>query len=191
MLSTRGDIKMNIIVNNEIVSFSHEDLPMFISGAEKSGTSFFSICLMAELFKSGEKVVIFTAYPEAKEKFRKQVGDKINENAKIIDSGDEDVFLEVINKIEDLEKRIVLVKNIENYSENLFNKLKNKNLIIFSGDIDKCPFGDGLAKKDFKTKIFFSYPKKIMVENKIELPKYNGLIVNEKYNGLVSLDMKL
>jgi len=181
---------MNILVNNKIVNFSQEDFPMLISGVEKSGTSFFSICLMAELFNRGEKEIFFTAYPPAKEEFRKQLGDSINDNAKIIGQGEEKIFLEKINAIEDFDERIVLVKNIENYSQKLFDKLKDKKLVIFSGDMDKCQFGNDLAKKDFKTKIFFSYPEKLMVENKIRLPKYFGMVISEKHNGLISLKTK-
>ncbi len=181
---------MNILVNNEIVNFKQEDFPVLISGADKSGTSFFSICLMVELFKCGEKIVVFTAFPEAKEEFKKQLGDSINENALIIASGSEELFLEEINGIEDFDERIVLVKNIENYSQKLFNRLKNKNLIIYSGDMDKCQFGDDLAKKDFITKIFFSYSEKTIIDKKIELPKYNGLIISEKYNGLIHIELQ-
>lgn len=179
---------MNILINNEIENFTHEDFPMLISGGCKSGTSFFSVCLMAELFKRGEKEVFFTAYTPAKDEFRKQLGASINDNAMIIDSGDENAFLQEIEEIKDLEERIVLVKNMENYSLKLFDKLKDKKLVIFSGDMDKCEFGDNLAEKDFKTKIFFSYPKKIKVENKIELPKYKGLIISDKYNCLINLE---
>jgi hypothetical protein len=179
---------MNILINNEIANFTHDDFPMLISGVEKSGTSFFSVCLMTELFNRGEKEIFFTAYPPAKEEFRKQLGDRINDDVQIIDFGDEDIFLKEIEEIGDLDEKIILVKNIENYSENLFDKLKDKKLVIFSGDMDKCQFGDSLAKKDFKTKIFFSYPEKVKVENKIELTKYEGVIISKRYNGLINLD---
>jgi hypothetical protein len=182
---------MDILVNNKIVNFSQEDFPMLISGKALvgSGSSFFSICLMSQLSKKGEKIVFFTAFTQAKDEFRKQLGDKINKDSIIIESGDENIFLKEIDKINDFRDRIVLVKNIEEYNKKLFNKLKDKELIIFSGDIDKCQFRDELIKKDFKTKIFFSYPEKIKIDNEIELPKYKGLIISPKYNGLISVDI--
>jgi len=181
---------MNILVNNKIVNFTHNDFPMLISGQAfvQSGASFFSISLMTELFKKGEKIVLFTALPQAKDLFREQVGDNLNENAFIIESGDENFFLNKLDEIQDLSERIILSKNIEEYRINLFNKLKDKKLVIFSGDIDRCEFGDELIKKDFKTKIFFSYPTKIQIENKIELPKYKGLILYDNYNGLIEIE---
>lgn len=182
---------MNILVNNKIVNFTHDDFPMLVSGKAfvKSGASFFSVSLTTKLFESGEKIVFFTALPPAKELFREQIGDRMNENVIIIDSGKEEVFLELIDKIKDFSERIVLFKNIENYSQKLFNKLKDQELIIFSGDIDKCAFADDLLKKNFKTKIFFSYPDKVKIEDKIDLPPYHGYIESDKNKGLISLDL--
>ena len=178
---------MKILVNDQEIVFNKEDFPMLINGADKSGASFFSISLLANLFENGEKVLLFSAYDPAKEEFRKQLDNLINNDALIIESGDEENFIKELNKVSDISNRIVLCKNIENYSANLFNKLKDQELVIFSGDIDKCEFGEQLANKDFKTKIFFSYPEKIIVENKIELPKYKGLVISSKYNGVISL----
>lgn len=178
---------MKILVNDQEVVFNKEDFPMLINGADKSGASFFSISLLVNLFENGEKVLLFSAFDPAKEEFRKQLSGSINENALIIESGDEENFIKELDKVSDLSNRIVLCKNVENYSLNLFNKLKNQELVIFSGDIDKCEFSEQVANKDFKTKIFFSYPEKLEVENKIELPKYKGLIISQRYNGLISL----
>jgi hypothetical protein len=178
---------MNIFINDEIVNFSKEDFPVLINGADKRGASFFSIVLLANLFKNGHKILLFSAYPPAKEEFRKQLGDLINGNALIVELGDEDNFISEIDNIIDLPERIILFKNIENYSTKLFDKLKNQKLIIFSGDVDKCEFGEHLAGKSFNTKIFFSYSDKIKIENKVDLPKYSGYIESSKYNGLIKL----
>lgn len=178
---------MKILANDQEVVFNKEDFPILINGADKSGASFFSISLLINLFENGEKVLLFSAYDPAKEEFRKQLDNLINDNALIIESGDEKNFIKELDKISDLSERIILCKNIENYSSNLFNKLKDQALIIFSGDIDKCEFGEQLVNKSFKTKIFFSYPEKIQVENKIELPKYKGIIISSKYEGIISL----
>jgi hypothetical protein len=182
---------MNILVNNEIVNFTKEDFPMFVNGKAfvQSGASFFSVFMMTKLFENEEKIVFFTALPPAKELFRSQLGDRVNDkNIIIIESGDEDNFIKKLDGIKDLNERIVLFKNIEDYSENLFNRLKEHKLTIFSGNIDKCEFGEQLMKMNFKTKIFFTYPDKFEIENKIDLPKYSGYIIGERFNGVIQIE---
>lgn len=180
---------MNILVDDKIVKFTHEDFPILISGACKTGSSLFSISFVTSLFESGNRILFLTAYPEAKVDFRRQLGNSINDNAIIVDSGEENVFMEKLDQVRDLNNVVILLKNMENYSVTLFDKLKSYKNVIFSGDIDNCEFGEQLAKMDFKTKIFFSYPKNMEVTDKIELPKYNGLVISEKYNGLISFNI--
>lgn len=178
---------MNIVVNDQTIKFNHEDFPMLISGSPSTGSSFFSIELMVNLFQNGEKVVLFSAYEQAKELFKKEVGDSTNENILIIESGDDNKFIEELSAISDLSERIVLYKNIDNYDVKLFNQLKDRKLVIFSGNLDACQFKDELLKKEFKTKIFFSYPKDVEIEDKIELPKYCAFIINNKYQGIITM----
>lgn len=178
---------MNIIFNNNIIKFDDNDFPILINGKNKSGASLFSITLLANLFLQGEKVLLFSAYPEAKEEFRNQVGDKINKNAEIINDGDENSLIDYLKNNDTLDK-IILFKNIENYSIDTFNKLKNNEKVIFSGNIDECEFAEELIKKDFETKILFSYSEIIDVDNKIDLPKYNAHIISPRFNGIISLE---
>jgi len=178
---------MNIVVNDQPIKFTHEDFPMLISGVPSAGSSFFSIELMVNLFQNGEKVVLFSAFEQAKELFKKEIGDEANENILIIESGDDTKCIEQLDTINDLSERIVLFKNIDNYDAKLFDKLKDEKLVIFSGNLDECSFKDELLKKDFKTKIFFSYPKDIEIENKLELPKYCAYIVSDKYQGIITV----
>ena len=178
---------MNILLNDKKVDFSLNDFPILISGAEKSGSSFFSFCLLANLLKIGNKVIIFSAHPAAKEEFRNQIGTDLN-NSLIIDSENEDYFINIIKTIPDLSGRIILIKNIDSYSQKLFEAVKDIKLVIFSGDLDKCQFADDLLKKSFASKIFFSYSDKNPVEELKLLPKYFGVIVGEKYNGVVRLE---
>ena len=179
---------MKILINDKEIVFNKEDFPILITGACKTGSSLFSISLVTSLFENNNRVLFLTAYPAAKEDFRRQLGDKVNDYAIIVDSGEESVFIEKLDQIGDLDNTIVLLKNMENYSAKLFDKLKNYKLTISSGDIDNCVFGDELAKIDFKTRIFFSYPNKLEVGNKIELPKYNGMVMNQKYNGIIKFE---
>jgi hypothetical protein len=181
---------MNILVNNEIVNFNKEDFPMLVNGKAfvQSGASFFSVSLMTKLFEQGEKIVFFTGFDPAKELFKDQLGGRMNDNIIIIPTGDEDAFIKKLDEIKDIDERIILFKNIEEYSIKLFDKLKEKKLVIFSGDIDGCVFGEQLIEKEFKTKIFFSYPDKIKLEDQVVLPKYNGLIIGDRNNGIIRLE---
>jgi hypothetical protein len=178
---------MNILVDNKKISFSKDDFPFLVHGAEKTGSSFFSICLLANLLKAGMKTFFFSAYPMAKEEFRKQIIG-YEKDTIIVDSGDEKTLIETLKNTPDLNERVVLIKNIDSYSSNLFNVTKNLNLIILSGDLDKCQFADSLIDKKFATKILFSPSEKYSQYDLSDLPKYNGKIINNTYNGMVSLD---
>jgi KaiC/GvpD/RAD55 family RecA-like ATPase len=179
---------MNILVNNQKANFSNGDFPILISGVEKTGTSFFSICLLADLLNSGSKVLLFSAYPAAKEAFREQIKNN-KENALIIESGEEQSFLDVLQETADLSERIILIKNIENYSEKIFEAVKDLKLVIFSGDLDRCSFADRLIEKDFTSKIFFSQSEKYPHEELDNLPKYVGKIISDSRKGFITLDI--
>ena len=178
---------MNILVNNQKANFSNDDFPMLISGAEKTGTSFFSLCLLADLLNSGRKVLFFSAYPAAKEAFREQIVNN-QENALIIETGEEQVFIDTIKEVTDLSERIILIKNIDNYSEKIFNAVKDLKLVIFSGDLDNCSFADKLIEKDFVSKIFFSQSERYPQKELDNLPKYVGKIIGINHAGTISLD---
>ncbi|NVN97072.1 hypothetical protein HXX01_02450 [Candidatus Nomurabacteria bacterium] len=182
---------MKFLINDQEVSFSKEDFPMLVNGQAfiQSGASFFSVSLMTKLFEEGEKIVFFTGFPPAKELFRNQLGSRVNDkNIIIIESGDEENFIKELDNIGDLDERIVLFKNIEEYSQNLFDKLKNHKLTIFSGDVDKCAFSNSLMKMDFKAQILFTYPENLEIENKIDLPKFSGHIIGERLNGIIRIE---
>ncbi|MEI6835534.1 MAG: hypothetical protein WCK59_01760 [Candidatus Falkowbacteria bacterium] len=177
---------MNVLLNNQKINFNSNDFPMLISGTEKTGSSFFSVCLLAELLKNGYKVLFLSAYPMAKEEFRKQIGGEF-ENAVIIESGEESDLIKAIKGLTDLEERLVLIKNIDVYSHKIFDVLKNLQLVIFSGDLDKCKFASSLIDKTFPTKIFFSSSEKDRHVIAPSLAKFCGEVVSKKYGGVISL----
>jgi hypothetical protein len=64
---------MDTILLNEVTyDVSSSLLPCLISYADKTGGSHFSITLLAQLFDAGEKVILFTAFPMAKDNFLQQ-----------------------------------------------------------------------------------------------------------------------
>jgi hypothetical protein len=178
----------NILLDDKRIDFSLNDLPLLISGAAKTGSSFFTICLLINLLKDGHKVILFSAHPAAKEEFRNQAGPDLA-NALIIESESEDDFIEIIKTIPDLSERVILIKNIDSYSQKLFNTLKDLKLVIFSGDLDKCQFADNLLKINFGSKIFFSYSEKYPREELKSLPKYSGKLFSEKRSGVIKVEV--
>jgi hypothetical protein len=177
---------MNILINNKEVNFDRDDFPMLIHGYQKTGTSHFTVCLMANLHANKNKVLFFSAYPEAKEEFRNEINHQEND-AIVIYSGEEEVFIETIKNTPDLVERVVLVKNIKNYSRKLFDSVKDLRLVVFSGNLDECQFTDELLKKEFTTKIFFSQSFKYPQDGLEDLPKYYAKITSSKYSGLITL----
>ena len=178
---------MNILLDGKEINFTHDDFPMLISGADKTGTSFFSICLLANIANEGHKVLLFSAYPAAKEEFRKHI--KNEKAALIIESGDELEFIERIKSIDDLAERIILIKNIEAYSYHLLEAIEGAGFLIFSGDLDKCKFADNLLNMKWATKIFFSPSLKYPEDDLTDLPKYCGRIFSQKHQGIINLDI--
>jgi len=178
---------MNILIDDQELNFAKDDFPMLISGTDNTGTSFFSICLLANLLNSGLKVLFFSAYSAAKEAFKKHIVNE--EKAIIIESGEESAFIYKIKNTTDLSDRIILIKNIETYSPKIFEAVKDLKLVIFSGDLDKCHFTDDLIKKDFATKIFFSQSDKYPQIGLDNLPRYRGKIFSNKYQGIINLDI--
>lgn len=178
---------MNILINNKEVDFSENDFPVLIHGYPKTGASYFSVCLSANLLNNNRSILFFSAYPAAKEELRKEINNDKN-NAVIIDSGEENVLIETLKNTPDIHERIVLIKNIENYSHKLFEIVKDLNLIVFSGNLDKCVFANELIKREVATKIFFSKSERCPQRDLENLEKYTAKIFSDKYSGIVSLD---
>lgn len=167
---------------------TEELLPCLILYREKLGGSYFSVKLLAELYNSGSKVIFFSAYPAATDEFLKLVDDEsevkivstedeLKESeayqAILIQSGNEALFNKALDQLNDVESRIVFIKNFEKFPEAVHDSLDLKNLVV-SGDIDRSGVSEQVAAKAFNTKILFSKPA---VDLGIEVPdlaKYEG-----------------
>ena len=66
---------------------------------------------MVNLLRNEEKVIIFSAYEQSKDLFKKEVGDWRSSNALIIESEDDGLFVEQLKDIPDVKERIILYKN--------------------------------------------------------------------------------
>lgn len=192
---------MGIFVNGQEALFTGQDLPILISGKEGSGASYFSICLIADFLRRGHKILFFSAFPAAKIDFMNQMSTMDRESAEfinkgdpikgrrtiVLDSGEEADILEEVKRVPDLEERIIFFKNMDKYGPELYKIFGNSRRLIISGNIDECSFADEVAKKDFSTVVFFSSPKKYVLEDFMDLKKYQGIIKGPSHNGTVEV----
>ncbi|MBP9803067.1 MAG: hypothetical protein KBD14_02045 [Candidatus Pacebacteria bacterium] len=196
-----------ILLNNELYHFSESDLPCLITYAPKTGGSHFTVTLVADLFLQGSKILFLTAYPMAKENFLEQVGEDHSkiifvdspddlEKAKdfqviILESGNENLFLEVSKNLPDLQERVILIKNMEVFSEKVFEVCVNLEKVILSGDIDTTSYKEKIIKKDFKTIIAFSQSEINLPIQIPSLEKYVGYLSSQDKSGLVAIEKSI
>lgn len=192
---------MHILLNTHQFHLSEEYLPCFIHGVEHSGSSFFSVAAAADLFLAGKKLIFFAAFPMARDMFlslttdrkdsgtiftQEEIEKEKDKTAIIVKSGDEKLFLETLEKLPDISERIIFIKNIERFSEELSDAVKGYRNIILTGDLDRCKYKNVLLKMDFSTNILFSSMK---ATNFVipELGQYEGLLLGETTGGIVSV----
>jgi hypothetical protein len=194
-----------LLLNNKTLNFKESDLPCLIDYKEKSGGSHFSVTLISNLFLQGSKLLILTAFPMAKNNFMDQivgsetrvkfVKDKndLKEAEKfqtvIIESGNGELFLEALKSLNDIDKRILFVKNVEFFKPKLIETILLRNKIILSGDFYKCKCKIKILAKEFKTIIAFSRPIKNIQIDFSKLEKYSGYLKSKHQEGVIKVDM--
>lgn len=171
-----------ILLDGREFHFTQSDLPILIHGAEHTGTSLFTISVLADFYSQSTKVVALTGYVMAGEEFENQTESR--ENAHFFIKEKKDEFIDFITRTSDINDYVVLIKNVELLDKEVFDSVKNLKNSIFSGDINKCSFKKELQEQSFSTKIYFS-----SLEEPVELPKYQGLFVSEKHSGEVSVEV--
>jgi predicted CopG family antitoxin len=194
----------NILLNKKVFSLTFSDLPCLITYCEKAGGSQFSVSLIADLFLRGSKILFISAYPRAKDEFFKQtkisekriiyvenekdIAKSQNYQAIILKSGDADLLLKTIRILDDVNERIVFIKNMEIFSYDVIKYLLELKNVILSGDLDKCEFKEQINRNFYKTVIVFSKPKEFLPINIPGLEKYSGFLWSSTKEGIVSLD---
>ena len=193
-----------IILNGEDYQISEGNLPALVTYGEHMGGSHLSITLIAQLFLSGSKILFLTAYPMAKDKFLEQIGpdhsgvafvNSIEElkQAKdaqviILDSGNEALFVEVANTLPDLHERVTLVKNMEEFKEEVFEVCLPLEKLLLSGNIDTCIAKEKISKTNFKTTITFNQPQTPLSITVPQLEKYSGYLSSNNKNGIIHIN---
>lgn len=187
-------------LENNLIDINNSNLPLLISGGDGSGASFFSVSLVVSLFQKGHRLLFFTEQHFATDQFLEQ--SKISSDnyliinspedfkkferqaVVLIKSGEKDLFESALNNLDDLDGRIIFVKNIEKTLTNkTFQKLKSYQNLILSGSLPESSLQDDIKRINFTTKIFFTVDH-LEDQRKIDLPKRVGLMLyrgQEKY----------
>lgn len=193
---------MKILSDNKEIHFSKKDLPFLVSGKQGTGSSLFSVMLAIDIFRQGNKVLFFSSFPMAKDDLFKELTSEEKEKVTlikpneppydkqllVIDSGEESELIKTLDQILDLKERIILIKNADNYSLALFEKIKKHPLRIVSGDLDSGVWGDQTEVEAFPTKIFFSWPKQYSHKKLSDPIKYQGILLKGGMESIVSLE---
>ncbi len=186
--------------DSEEYHIGEEGLPCLITYAEKTGGSHFTVTLVTDLFLRGSKILFLTAYPMAKDDFLQQIQgsetktayvtntDQLNTNAQaiILESGNEELFLNAIKQLDDVHNRVVLIKNIEVFSSAVFDTCESFQKVILSGNIDQCIAREQISEKKFKTIVMFTRPVTPLPVEPPTLEKYVGYLWSNGQKGLVT-----
>lgn len=195
-----------ILLNKQLYRITEDELPCLITYGEGMGGSHLSVTLVANLFLQGSKILFLTAYPMAKENFLEQVGQDYSKiafvnsfselqetkdtQAIILESGNEALFLEIANSLPDLHERIILIKNIEVFSEKVFEVCLNLEKVILSGNIDTCVAKEKISQHNFKTVIAFNQPIISLPITVPVLEKWYGYLSNDTGSGIIAVQKK-
>lgn len=172
-----------IFVNEKEFEFTKDNLPALIHGEDHAGASFYTISLIANLFRQGCEIIVLCGYVMAHEQFKEQIGDF---NGKYVLYTKEKIsdFKEMLLSSQDKDDQVFLLKNVELFDEDIVNLVQKKEKYIISGDFNKCMFEEKIIKKHFTTKIFFSNFPGI---NTPPLDKYEGFFVSDKTQSITKL----
>ncbi|MBI3888767.1 hypothetical protein HY311_03155 [Candidatus Nomurabacteria bacterium] len=187
------------ISTKEEVKFTKGDLPMMVHGKEHSGASLLSIVIASMLHVGDKKLLMFTAYPMAKEEFLKQIEnpetvfylESENDFEKatkfqtiFVKSGDADLFTKAISNSSLVKDRIIFVKNIETINIPIFNFV-SKYPFIITGDLELNPLQKYFVDCDYSTRILFNT---VGNEKIVYLEKYQAILKNRLGEKIITLN---
>lgn len=175
-----------ILLNRNVYHFSEDSCPILIHGEDHAGSSLFTVSLLADLYQQGSKILFLSGYPMARDEFVKQVGEYQNDNVIFIKGTEHFDFLKSVKELGDIDDRVILIKNIDLFTQEIFDSVSSKNKVIISGNIDKVPYKDHILQKVYKTKIFFSPAS---FEQVPDLQKWDGYLIGQNKKGTVSLQL--
>jgi hypothetical protein len=172
--------------------FSEKNLPALIHYKSKEGWSHYSMVLIENLALQWHKVLLVTWYPQAKEQFYQETK-KIAKNTIIVNTiedikkyknkqvivihdDDEKLCLDAIKILDDINERIIFIKNIDIFHKKLINTCLKYDKLILSGEIDACLAKEKVLNKIYNSILLFSQPKTKIPYKFIESEPYTGYI---------------
>lgn len=174
---------MKILLDDKVVeALAPESLPMLIHGKEGLGASLYTIVLATKWFSQGYSILCLCGFPMAEEKFNELVDRKKGDAIFYTHDKVLNFVKEVVQKS---NNRIIIIKNIELFNEDILNVFDTTENVIISGDILKTNFKDKILQKKFITSVYFSEFPDI---NTSKLRKYEGLVKSGNYEGITKLD---
>ena len=175
-----------ILLNKKPFKVSEINFPILIHGEDGSGASFFTITLTANLLHSGSKVIFLCGYTMAHEEILRQIPNITEEDILLYTKDQLDKFDEALSLIENVNERVIVVKNIELFTEELFDHVSSYQKIIISGDIDKCSYKEKIMTKYYSEIILFSDLNKIILPT---LEKHQGYLKSKSEEGFITLEI--
>lgn len=172
-----------IILNGNVVDkLVPESLPMLIHGLEGSGASLYTICLAANWFVEGYKIMFLCGYKMAEEQFSAEIK-KAHPHAQFYTKEHAEDFVDDISE-GDLSKTIIFVKNIELFDSYIFDLVMLHKNVVISGNIEKVTYKESLLKEEFATKVFYSPLSGYKFPT---LAKYKGFVMSKDSTGITEL----
>lgn len=163
-----------ILYNNTEYAPTLNDLPCLITYGDKTWWSQFSMTILAHLCIAGQKGIVLTAYPMAQENFEEQVEwENISiwhitsledieyskdEQVIFIESWNSDLFIATLNQLDDIDERIVFIKNFEIFEKEVIEQCLQYEKVIISWNIDNCSIKEKVWWHIYNTIIAFSEP---------------------------------
>jgi hypothetical protein len=180
--------------------FHDIDFPILIHGKKNAGASYFSIELLISLFRAGKDIIILSGYSHARDAFLHET--HAREHSVLIEDEsslskavhkriiflkkEKTLYLKALLEMPHMATRLLMVKNIELFSEATFRAVHTHKRIILSGDVDESPLKFKILQQHFNTKIYFS---SLSVGGVILPPKpqFSGYMMGREKLGLVTI----
>jgi len=177
-----------ILLNGKYFNFSKDNLPCLIFGVPHTGTSQFTVNVAVNLLRQRCKIIFFSAFEMAKENLLSQIeGEDYKKNLMIISPGSAKSFIMAVREIGLREEKIIVLKNFEQFEDDLVKMVYGRKGLILSGNADESSLKKEIARINFSAKIFFSKPK---TDFGIEIPvlnKYEGYFYSKDKQGIIKL----
>lgn len=194
-------MKDTIFLDGAPLHLHERSFPMLIHGKEGSGASFFTVSLLADLYRQGKNIIMLSGHAQARADFLKYTHARmhtvlVEDESSLNKAAHKRVIFIKREKSEYLSQllhasssghsRIIVIKNIELFSDGVLSLVEQQQTVILSGDVDKSPFKYRLMSREFHSKVYFS-PLEAKEITLPLLPQYAGYFVDKEKSGVLTV----